>query len=183
MLYFVRHGESQANADHVFAGVNRPASLTQAGREQARLAGRDLLKRGIEIDQIVSSPLERARETAEIIAGVLGIDPAAIVPDRRLIEYDVGALAGTPTRGITPAQLVGAPGAEDPALFQARVLEALGAAARRDGNVLLVSHGGVGQVIEAARRGIDPARFYGLERSRNAQVAELPGPDSWSPRR
>jgi broad specificity phosphatase PhoE len=79
----------------------------------------------IGIDQIVSSPLERARETAEIIA-----------------EQPIGAM-----------------GAEDPVAFQAWVLEALGDAARREGGVLLVAHAGVGQVIDAARRGIDPAGF------------------------
>jgi broad specificity phosphatase PhoE len=173
VLYFVRHGESQANVDGVFAGIGRPAPLTRLGREQALLAGRAIVDMRITIDHVVSSPLERARETAEIIAGSLGINPAVIEFDARLIEYDVGALAGRPTQGVTPAQLVGAGGAENPASFQARVKEALVDAGRRKGNVLLVSHGGVGQVIEATIRGMDPASFYGLTRYLNAQVVEL----------
>jgi broad specificity phosphatase PhoE len=64
-------------------------------------------------------------------------------------------------------------GAEAPVAFQALVMEALGDAASREGGVLLVSHGGVGQVIDATRRGIDPAGFYGLARYLNAQVVEL----------
>lgn len=179
MLYFIRHGESQANVDHVFAGINRPAPLTQIGRKQARMAARGILDKNIKIDEIVSSPLERARETAEIIADILGIAHSGIAFDVRLIEYDVGKLAGKPTHGVTSAQLVGATGAEDPVLFQARVMEALAEAARFGGRVLLVSHGGVGQVIEATRRGIDPAGFYSLERYLNAQVVELADVEPW----
>lgn len=179
MLCFIRHGESRANVDHVFAGINRPAPLTQIGRQQARLAGRGILDTSIKIDQIVSSPLERARETAEIIADILGIGRSGIAFDARLIEYDVGELAGKPTQGVTPAQLVGAAGAENPVVFHARVLEALAEATHRGGGVLLVGHGGVGQVIDATRRGIDPAAFYGLERYLNAQVAGLADIDLW----
>jgi 2,3-bisphosphoglycerate-dependent phosphoglycerate mutase len=173
VLYFIRHGESQANLDRVFAGIHRRAPLTPLGQEQARVAGRAVLEANMKIDQIVSSPLERARETAEIVAGCLGMDPGAIAFDARLSEYDVGDLAGKPTEGVSSEQLVGAVGAEDPAAFQARVVEALGDAVRREGNILLVSHGGVGQVIEATRRGIDPAGFYELPRYLNGQVVEL----------
>lgn len=132
---------------------------------------------GISIYQVVFSPLEGARKTAEITDGSLGSDPAGILFDARLIEYDVGELAGKPTQGVTPVQLVGATGAEAPASVrpsvQARVKEALVDAARGEGNVLLVSHAGVGQVIEATIRGIDPVSFYGLVRYFNAHVVEL----------
>jgi|GEM_PF-785711 len=61
---FVRHGKSQANQDKVIGNPHTP--LTKEGQAQARKAGRDLKKEGI--TTIVSSPLVRARETAEIIA-------------------------------------------------------------------------------------------------------------------
>jgi broad specificity phosphatase PhoE len=173
MLYFVRHGESQANVDHVFAGISHPAPLTEHGRRQARLAGERILDVDIRIDQIISSPLERAYDTAAIIAGCLGLDLAVILLDERLIEYDVGGLGGESTQDITAAQLVGAPGAEDPAVFQKRVQAALKDAARAPGNVLIVSHGGVGQMIEATRQGLDPARFFELKSYPNGHVVEL----------
>jgi broad specificity phosphatase PhoE len=173
MLYFARHGESQANVDQAFSGIHRPAPLTELGRRQAREAGRRIIDRAIHIDQMISSPLDRAYETAEIIASTLGLDPAGILLDSRLIEYDVGELAGRSTKGISAAQLIGAPGAEDPDRFQVRVKEALDAAACLGGNILIVSHAGVGQMIEAVRQGIDPASFYSLERYPNAQVVEL----------
>jgi len=173
MLYFVRHGESQANVDHVFAGITHPAPLTEHGRQQARHAGERILDVDIRIDQIVSSPLERAYDTAAIIAGCLGVDLAGILLDERLSEYDVGGLSGESTRDITAAQLVGAPGAEDPAVFQERVKAALKDAARLPGNVLIVSHGGVGQMIEVTRQGLDPARFFELKSYLNGHVVEL----------
>jgi broad specificity phosphatase PhoE len=173
MIYFVRHGESQANVDHVFAGISRPAPLTERGRQQARLAGQRIIDADIRIGQIVSSPLERAYDTAAIIAGSLGLDPSGILLDARLIEYDVGALSGESTHEVTAAQLVGAPGAEDPAVFQTRVKAALTDAARSPGNVLMVSHGGVGQMIEASGRGLDPARFFELASYPNGHVIEL----------
>lgn len=61
---FVRHGKSQANQDKVIGNPNSP--LTKEGQAVARKVGRDLKKEGI--TAIVSSPLLRARETADIIA-------------------------------------------------------------------------------------------------------------------
>jgi phosphohistidine phosphatase SixA len=48
-------------------------ALTPAGRETARALGEQL--RGTEIDAVVSSPLLRARETAEPIARAAGVEP------------------------------------------------------------------------------------------------------------
>jgi broad specificity phosphatase PhoE len=61
---FVRHGQSQANYDKVLAAPDSP--LTDEGRAQAQKAGRELQGKGI--TRIISSPLLRARETADIIA-------------------------------------------------------------------------------------------------------------------
>jgi len=63
-LYMVRHGESTANEVNRFAGAI-DAPLTDLGQAQARRAGNDW--RGEHIDQVYVSPLERARQTAQII--------------------------------------------------------------------------------------------------------------------
>ena len=60
-LVFLRHGQYDAEAK---------GSLTELGREQARLSGRYL--RSLEFDAVWSSTLLRARETADIVAGELG---------------------------------------------------------------------------------------------------------------
>jgi broad specificity phosphatase PhoE len=62
-IYIVRHGQSEANVQDRY-GMDTP--LTDTGREQARLV-RDVFA-GIHFDAVFSSPLVRARETAEIIA-------------------------------------------------------------------------------------------------------------------
>jgi broad specificity phosphatase PhoE len=62
-VYFVRHGESEANA----ARVTQPPDslLSEVGRRQAELVAKRFLH--MPVDRIVASPFERAKETAEII--------------------------------------------------------------------------------------------------------------------
>lgn len=65
-LYFVRH----ASASDI-APSDAERELTKEGREEARIAGDALAKFGAKPDQILTSPLLRARQTAVIIAGQL----------------------------------------------------------------------------------------------------------------
>lgn len=76
---FVRHGQSQANADKLIADEKHP--LTEIGRKQARKTGQEL--RGKKIHTIVCSNMIRAQQTAEIIAGELGVplDHIQIIPE------------------------------------------------------------------------------------------------------
>ena len=93
-LYFVRHGQSVLNVEGKFAGrIDTP--LTAEGRKQARAAGR-LLKQTISIDAIVSSPLGRALETAQIIAKEIAYPPDAIHISKLFVERDFGSLEGKP---------------------------------------------------------------------------------------
>lgn len=66
---FVRHGESQANAKKIVA--DETYHLTEKGINQARITGQELKGKGIKT--IVCSPMIRAQQTAETIAGELGI--------------------------------------------------------------------------------------------------------------
>lgn len=74
MIYFVRHGLSEANAKRVFAGQKDDSPLVEEGRKQAKETGKKILEEGIKIDKIISSPLARAYETAQIIAKELGFN-------------------------------------------------------------------------------------------------------------
>jgi probable phosphoglycerate mutase len=90
--YLVRHGESQANVDHVFANrVDHPAALTDAGIGQARELAAMLADRSV--SRIYASPLRRARETAEELATALG---APVTVTDALREYDTGDFEGLP---------------------------------------------------------------------------------------
>jgi len=88
-FFVVRHGESEANARRVIQGrLDFP--LDEAGRAQAKAAGDWLAGRGIE--EILSSPLVRAAETARIIAGACGL--AAPLDREELEELDTGLFSG-----------------------------------------------------------------------------------------
>ena len=63
-IYFVRHGESEGNASPVRKGVM--SSLSEKGKEQAKSIAQRCT--GIHIDLLVSSTVNRAKETAEIIS-------------------------------------------------------------------------------------------------------------------
>lgn len=172
MIYFLRHGQSQANADGVFAGPTYHAPLTKQGREQARLEGERIKAEGMVINLIVSSPIERAKETAEIIARAIGFDVSKIQYDARLAEYDMGALSGKPKKGVSPRQRTSADGAEDPKVFQNRVMTCMQEIASLPGNTLVVGHAGVAGIIEATRLGSDLRDFYN-EGYPNAQIVQL----------
>lgn len=74
----LRHGESVHNANR--SGEPKPGSegdlLTELGREQARSAGVGLRELGV--TRLLSSPLRRARETAQAVGDALGLDPEEI---------------------------------------------------------------------------------------------------------
>jgi broad specificity phosphatase PhoE len=75
---FLRHGESVHNAGR--SGEPAPHSegdrLTERGVEQARAAGAALREHGV--TRLLSSPLRRARETAQAVGDALGLDPEEI---------------------------------------------------------------------------------------------------------
>jgi broad specificity phosphatase PhoE len=94
-FWFMRHGESSGNVKGVPQGTTEHP-LTDTGRDQARKAGAWL--RGQKIDIIVSSPLSRARETAEIVADSAGVGSPIIVDE--LTEIDTGILTNFPWKDI-----------------------------------------------------------------------------------
>lgn len=86
---FFRHGESQGNRDGAMQG-RLPSTLTERGREQAREAGIWLAPR--KPDAVLTSPLGRARETAQIIAQEAGVGPVQSLEE--LTEIDTGLFTG-----------------------------------------------------------------------------------------
>ena len=86
-LYFVRHGESEANTRHVISNRASPFGLTERGQEQAKILAGNLAD--IPLTSIYSSPIPRARETADILSRSLGM---AYQVTEALREYDCGVL-------------------------------------------------------------------------------------------
>ncbi|HWH97229.1 MAG TPA: histidine phosphatase family protein [Pseudolysinimonas sp.] len=90
IVAFIRHGQTDWNRDGLLQGSSN-IPLNDTGREQARDAFMTLRSRPW--DAVVSSPLQRARETARIIAEGLDIPLGPAYP--ALIERDYGPLEGT----------------------------------------------------------------------------------------
>jgi probable phosphoglycerate mutase len=143
----LRHGQTEYSADRRFAGRGDIA-LTDTGRQQAAAAADRLVPRGI--DAIVTSPLQRARRTAEAVAAATG---APLAVDDGLIEADFGKWEGLTFAEAAerwPDEMsawlasadVAPPGGESFADAARRVLAALDRllAAHRYQTLLLVSH-------------------------------------------
>jgi ribonuclease H / adenosylcobalamin/alpha-ribazole phosphatase len=85
----LRHGQTPLSVERRYAGRG-DAPLTDIGRQQAAAAAARLAARG-DIDAVVSSPLSRARATAEAVAEATG---ATLAIDDDLVETDFGAWEG-----------------------------------------------------------------------------------------
>lgn len=86
-LYFVRHGESEANTRHIISNRESSFHLTPLGKQQANALAEKL--RGIPFNVMFCSPVLRARETADILSASFGV-PYQITEALR--EYDCGIL-------------------------------------------------------------------------------------------
>jgi len=157
-FYFVRHGESEANAAHRFAGRN-DSPLTELGRQQAEAVAEALAN--VPVDRIVSSPLSRCRDTALVIARRHRL-PVDLEPD--LVEIDVGEKTGTPfdeVRGLPEWRddgFVAWPRGEtlDQVLSRAHRVITRIAADSAGQRVLVVGHGGVTRILMSHFLGLLP---------------------------
>lgn len=106
-LYFVRHGQSEANVLQVISNRDLPHPLTEVGREQAAQLAQSLA--GIGLARIYASPILRARQTAEIVSAALGqpfeIADALREPDCGEMEGRADEVAWAEHRRVTEAWL------------------------------------------------------------------------------
>jgi broad specificity phosphatase PhoE len=153
-LLLVRHGESEWNAEGRWQGHADPP-LTRLGETQAEAAVLPF-----PVSAIWSSPLVRARRTAEIIGGVIGIEAHV---DARLQERDAGDWTGLTRAEIDErwpgylARRMRPDNFEPDPPIAARALEVLDEIARQGSDgVLVVSHGGLIRVVERVFDAHDP---------------------------
>ncbi len=90
-IIFLRHGQAKNNTERILAGRTPGIPLTEKGVDQAEKAAKFLEE--MNISTIYSSPIERAKDTAEIIGKHNSID---VRIDDRLIELDMGKFTGMP---------------------------------------------------------------------------------------
>lgn len=163
LLYLIRHARSTWNAEGRWQGQANPP-LDELGWKQAEaLAGR---LRGETFAAVYSSPLDRARQTAELLARAQGL---AVAVDDRLKERNVGAWSGlteAEVRERYPEFLrgdwwrEGPPGGESQAALTERTVAALGhiLAAHPEDTVAVVSHGGSLNAYLLHQLGIPPGQ-------------------------
>jgi broad specificity phosphatase PhoE len=162
VLYFVRHGETDWNAEGRLQGV-RDVPLNPLGRAQAeevavKLRGLPVRPEGLDF---VTSPLTRTRQTMEILRRTLGLEPGAYRVDDRLRELSFGDWEGLTWREVRTrhAQDYAARerdkwgyvprDGESYALGAARAVPAVRELSR---DSLVVSHGGIARARSAACR-------------------------------
>lgn len=174
-LLLVRHGESEWNAQGRWQGQADPP-LTERGRRQAAEASGSLGS----VDAVITSDLARAAETGAILGRLLGVGHVAVEP--RLRERHAGPLSGRTREEIhvafpgllrdDPAGFVPGPDGQpawpegwesDDDLWE-RVEIALLAIGRLvpDGDVVVVTHGGVIYTVERRLDGADRGRLANL---------------------
>ncbi|HTV11577.1 MAG TPA: histidine phosphatase family protein [Acidimicrobiales bacterium] len=162
-LLVLRHAQSQWNAAGRWQGWS-DAPLSELGVEQAMAAGRSLAAQGLAPSFVASSDLERARRTAELLAGELGY-VGDLAVDEDLREQDLGEWNGCTNDEIAsrwPRELEArraghfgpVPGGEAADRFVERALGAItrlaARAAAEQAEGLVVTHGGVVIALEKA---------------------------------
>ncbi len=157
-FFFVRHGESEANAAHRFSG-RQDSPLTARGREQAEIVAQTL--DDVPFDRIVATPLSRSLDTALVVGRRRRI-PVDVVDE--LVEIDVGDRTGASfdeVRGLPDWKddgFVAWPGGETLDQVLQRGLRGLRRIHRESegGTVLVIAHGGVTRILVSHFLGILP---------------------------
>ncbi|TWX40315.1 MSMEG_4193 family putative phosphomutase [Frigoribacterium sp. ACAM 257] len=166
----VRHGRTTANASGVLAGRTAGVLLDEVGRQQAAAAGARLAV--VPFARVVTSPLERCRETTEAIVAQQSADASfEVLVDDAITECDYGDWQGRPLSELAGEDLwqvvqrqpsaVTFPGGETMSGMQHRAVSAIrahDAAVEREhgpGAVwLAVSHGDVVKSVLADALGM-----------------------------
>ena len=171
-LLLVRHGESVATVERRIAGSRTCAGLSELGRAQAcRLRDRFAAGHEPPVDVLLSSPLPRARATAEMVNEALGLDLSV---DEELEEHRPGDADGmsfdeiVATYGPPPGDGVAyepyLPGGETLGAFHFRVGSALHRLVQTHLGltVLVACHGGVIDVAFRQLLGLPPRATFDL---------------------
>ena len=160
MIYLLRHGAD----DDTRLGGWSDAGLSPIGIEQVRRTSEKICSGNYNIQHIFSSDLPRAKETAEIIADKLKLSVVLLEEFRETNNGDLAGISKTKFQTEYPGLYYSSldwdqryPNGESPALFFNRIKNAWLSFKRETsgltGNTLLVSHGGVIDIILCLENG------------------------------
>ncbi|GAA1986814.1 histidine phosphatase family protein [Kitasatospora viridis] len=177
-LYFIRHGESQANEQNRFAG-QLDSPLTGLGIRQAEQAAGQVAALALDPDEVHVSTLARARRTAEIVIAGQPRRPGRVVVSEALVERDFGVFSGhnksLVKKGIGFAGYTEAfhshtgrpPGGESWRAMYDRVAayyqDVLLPASEAGRTVLVVAHKYIVEMFAMAAAGLPPERYRDLK--------------------
>ncbi len=173
-IYLVRHALSQANVDGIVAGSEFESPLTRIGKDQAKKTGKKLRSKNIQL--IVSSPMERAKKTAEIIAKEVDYDNKKILYNKLLTERAYGSFSGTPFEHFKkhvdennlPEEIESVERLHKRASKIVEWLKQL-----KQTEIVVVSHGSTGRMIKVVAGELDHSHFHTIERIGNAEIYEF----------
>jgi broad specificity phosphatase PhoE len=171
--YFVRHGETEWNLKGLFQGAT-DIPLDDTGRAQAREAGDRVKSQNTFFEKVISSPLGRAIETAELISGISRDDERFIIDDR-IREMSFGELEGTDYYSIKnnhgllfrdPGNYVPECGEETYDSIMSRTVSFLDDMKKKygdgEGNILIQTHGACMRAMLLTLRGLDISEYWKL---------------------
>ena len=188
-LYFIRHGQTDWNAERRMQG-QRDIPLNDTGRGQAARNGRTLSEILTQPDlyEFVASPLSRTRETMEIVREEMGLTPLEFRTDPILKEINFGDWEGFTMVELNENEPDGleaynsdkwhsnAHGGESYSMLSARALEWLGSV---DRDSVIVSHGAFSRCVRGLILGLGHNEIVDLDVPQNSFFSIRQGQIDW----
>lgn len=180
MIFLIRHGED----DSTRLGGWSDSGLSLSGKEQVKLASERIAHGNYNIQHLFSSDLPRAKETADIIAEKLGIGVTFLREFRETNNGDLAGISKERFQADYPGLYYSSldweqryPNGESPKLFYDRIRGAWedfkNKADSLNGNILLVTHGGVIDVILCIENGIPYTNRHASHRIQYAEIISV----------
>lgn len=174
-IYYVRHGQTDWNLAKKMQGGQTEKPLNETGIKQAEETRKEL--ENIKYDIVICSPMNRAKQTAEIINQ--GKETPIII-EERLRERKLGELEGNPITQECEERIwdyeLNAPikGGESVHEFEKRIIEFVEEIKKKyaDKTILIVAHGGVAKVLKTYLYGMPKNNNLSNYKMQNCEVIE-----------
>ena len=174
-IYYVRHGQTDFNLMKKMQGGGTEKDLNETGINQAQETKKNL--ENIKFDVILCSPMNRAKQTAQIIDNGrnLPIITDERIRERKLGEYEGHIVTDEIEKRIWNYDLnYNIPNGENLHDFEKRIIEFLKEAKQKynEKTVLIVAHGGVAKVVKAYLSGMPESKDLSEIRIENYEIIE-----------
>ena len=174
-IYYVRHGQTDWNLARKMQGGGTEKELNETGINQAKETRKEL--ENVKYDITICSPMDRAKQTAEIINKDKKVQT---IIDERIRERNLGELEGHDITSEIENQIwdydlnYQIPNGENLHEFEKRILDFLEDIKRKysDKTVLIVAHGGIAKVIKSYLYGIPESRKLSDITTKNCEIIE-----------